>query len=175
MLQTPVPEQVLAPLRDIEGVEGSFIVSQTGQVLCHDMPYHFDAGTLGEVGPRASRIFEAWSLEPNRSECLLRFIDHKLYMRGIDGAVLCALVTPDVHLTGMRTAAQLVGRRLGEWYTEQREAKRPARVAPPPLPLQTPVPPPPAGALREPTRRQVTEPSGRTKRVRVYRGQRFEY
>ncbi len=103
----------LAALRDVDGVIGSFVVSEQGELLGQDMPRYIDREVLAELGPRAARIFDTWAVSGRGAECLLRFHGHKLYLRNSGTSLMCALLDPGVHLPSLRTAMTMVGRKLG--------------------------------------------------------------
>jgi predicted regulator of Ras-like GTPase activity (Roadblock/LC7/MglB family) len=173
-MNAAAPESVLATLRDLPGVQGSFVCGSDGTCVCRDMPAYFDGEALAEVGPRAVRVLELWADGTDGVECVLRYADHRLYLRGLEQGVLCMLVGPEVNLPSMRTAAAMVARRLGPGVSRPPDA-----AASPPGPESPLEPaqsgPPPAPARDEPRRPpRAAPPGGPRKRVRVYRGQRFE-
>jgi hypothetical protein len=149
------PELLLRSLRDVPGVAGSFVMTSDAQLLWRDMPAYFQSDTLARIAPRAACIFESLSVDCDPAECVIRFAEHKLYLRSLPGALLCTLLTADVHMPSIRTAVNLIGRHLADELTPRADALTRAaasrQAAPPQLSTETVA-----------------------KRVRVYRGQRYE-
>lgn len=180
----------LTALRDVAGVGGSFYVDSDGSLLGQDMPAYFDRATLEEAGPRAWRLFELWPADPSSCDCVVRFEECRLYFRGNGQGLLCVLLVSAPQMSALRTAADLVGRRLTMASSLPPPAALPS--VPPPMPSparsSTPAPPPPSarGVHPDTTGRLPQKPAavgpsgqdqaaGRPRRVRIYRGQRYEY
>jgi predicted regulator of Ras-like GTPase activity (Roadblock/LC7/MglB family) len=108
-----VAGQFLAALRDVRGVQGSFLLSADGAVLVRDMGAMLNEELLAEVGPRAVRLCETFATD-NASvvSCSLRFSDLLLFLRPIPGAVLCVLSTLEVNIPALKMAVSLTSRRL---------------------------------------------------------------
>ena len=98
--------EIIRTLRDVDGVGGSFVVGDEGILMSQDMPAYFDLQTLNQVGPRIWRMLDAWSVDSGQAECALRFSEHRLYLKGGDGVVLCILLAGQVQMAALRTAAQ---------------------------------------------------------------------
>jgi predicted regulator of Ras-like GTPase activity (Roadblock/LC7/MglB family) len=161
----------LAPLRDVEGVAGSFVVNGSGAVLARDLPAVFDDDVFAEVGPRLERLFEALAGEgPVVKWSALRFSEHKLLVRPVRDGYLCILADGSASLPALRVAANLTAKRLGALTPLARQSEPPPTLRseriPPPLPAQatTPVPtgvtqPNPAPAPRPSQAHGITRPS----------------
>jgi hypothetical protein len=106
--------QILAALRDVRGVQGSFMLASDGTLLVRDMGAMLNEELLTEVGPRATRLCETFATElaPVIS-CSLRFADLLLFMRPMPGGVLCVLSTLDVNMPALKMGVSLTTRRLG--------------------------------------------------------------
>lgn len=101
----------LSSLRDLEGIVGSFVVSEEGEVVAKDLPAYFD-GVLEEVGPRLLRLREALDLaEGDVSSCNVRFAGHKLTIRSIDGALIAVIAEAKINGPALRMAMNLVIRK----------------------------------------------------------------
>jgi hypothetical protein len=106
--------QSLAGLRDVQGVHGSFVLSESGGLLGKDLPAVFHDDLLGETGPRIVRLCEALEHGGEALENLaLRFTDHKLHVRRSRGGFLCVIADVTANASALKMALALVARRLG--------------------------------------------------------------
>jgi predicted regulator of Ras-like GTPase activity (Roadblock/LC7/MglB family) len=126
--------QVLSTLKDVTGVQGSFVVSPEGTMLARDMSALFSDELLDELGSRLRRLVECFTAEGVEVvSCVLRYREHLVFVRSTPQAALCILSEPRVNMPALRMGASLVVRRLGAAL----EAS--ARVPPPAAP-STPAP-----------------------------------
>src|SRR5277367_2492696 len=103
----------LRMLRDVEGVHGSFVVAGSGMLVDSDLPSIFDSELLGEVGPRIARLYETFfSGGGDMETCVLRYAEHKLYVRKMTWGIIGVLSTVGVNLPALRMVANLVIRRI---------------------------------------------------------------
>jgi predicted regulator of Ras-like GTPase activity (Roadblock/LC7/MglB family) len=104
----------LSSLFDVSGVYGSFLLTPAGDVAARALPEIVDDATLAEVGGRVVRLgetFQTTGIEPEL--CVLRFAEHKLYVKTIAGGALCVVTGVDVSMPALRMAANLVARKVG--------------------------------------------------------------
>lgn len=103
----------LSSLRDLEGIVGSFVVSEAGDVVAKDLPAYFD-GVLEEVGPRMLRLRDALDLaEGDVSSCNVRYAGYKLTLRSLDGALIAVIADSKINGPALRMAMNLVIRKFG--------------------------------------------------------------
>jgi predicted regulator of Ras-like GTPase activity (Roadblock/LC7/MglB family) len=184
----------LRVLRDVQGVYGSFVVAGSGSLVDRDLPAAFDETVLAEVGPRVARLFETFvSGGRDMSACMLRYSEHKLYVRKMTWGLIGVLSTSAVNLPALRMVVNLVVRRIDpEIGAIVSTSNRSASNVAPPLPLKRstvpvavdPEPGPPVSAgprtqpspPREPTPAppRTSDPDGPVpsgdRPVRMYRG-----
>jgi predicted regulator of Ras-like GTPase activity (Roadblock/LC7/MglB family) len=134
----------LSSLRDVEGIIGSFVVNKDGDLLAQDLPAYF-AGVAEEVGPRVLRLCDALSLSEGAvSTCTVRYTNHKLTLRSVDGALLAVLTSAAVNAPALRMAINLVARKCTPHALSAppvSDSAPPLSVAPPsPLPPSVPAP-----------------------------------
>jgi hypothetical protein len=177
-------EQTLRTLRDVQGVYGSFVIAGTGGLVARDLPAVFDADLFDEVGPRITRLHETFlSGAEDLEACMLRFAEHKLYLRKMTWGVIGILSTVAVNMPALRMVANLVIRKIDP---EVVPSLRPTLPPPPievprmpapslaPTPTQsfrfpaTPPPEPPPAA-EAPASEPVSAPAS-NRHVRMYRG-----
>jgi len=145
--------QILAGMRDVDGVHGSFVVTKTGALAGKDLPPMFDDAVLNEVGRRVVRLHEGLCADGDDFEhCVMRFADHKLYLRSIPHGFLCVLSTNGVNTPALKMALTLTSRRVDPLVADSAAA---LSAGSPSVPTRTSeVPPPPASGA--PSRRQAT-------------------
>ena len=132
--------EALRSLRDIKGIQGSFVVrAGTGELLGRDLPAVIDDTVLAEVGPRIDRLLTIVE-SPNPTETIaLRFSEQRLDIKRMGLVHLCVLAEAAVSPPALRMAMKLVGRKLDgyAWASPPALAKAaPARANP-----ATPEPP----------------------------------
>jgi predicted regulator of Ras-like GTPase activity (Roadblock/LC7/MglB family) len=109
----PGIEETLRTLRDVQGVYGSFVVSSSGALVARDLPTIFDSDLFAEVGPRVTRLYETIGSGGDELEsCMLRYAEHKVYLRRMAWGVIGVLSTVAVNLPALRMVANLVIRKI---------------------------------------------------------------
>jgi len=110
---TPDLGKSLNGLFDVNGVYGSFLLMPTGDVAARALPEVVDDATLAEVGGRVVRLGETFQTTGMSPElCVLRFAEHKLYVKTFAGGALCVVTGTDVSMPALRMAANLVARKV---------------------------------------------------------------
>lgn len=103
----------LGTLRDVAGVNGSFVFRGDGQLVAREIHAMFDDGALAEASERLARLRETLAAVGDEVDVLvIRFRDHKLYLKVLPDGVLCILADTGVNMPALRMAANLVGRRI---------------------------------------------------------------
>jgi hypothetical protein len=105
--------QALRSLRDIKGIQGSFIVrADSGELLGRDMPGVVDDAVLIGLGPRIDRLQGIMDSQPPTESVAMRFADQRLGIRRMGQAHLCVLAEAGVSQPALRMAMKLVSRKL---------------------------------------------------------------
>lgn len=105
--------QLLAGLRDVQGVHGSFVLSDSGGILDRDLPAVFHDELLAETGPRVLRLCETLEHAGEALENVaLRFSDHNLHIRRAGSGFLCVIADAASNAPALKMALALVVRRL---------------------------------------------------------------
>jgi predicted regulator of Ras-like GTPase activity (Roadblock/LC7/MglB family) len=124
--------QILAAMRDVDGVHGSFVVTRVGALAGKDLPPMFDDAVLTEVGRRVVRLHEGLSAGGQELDhCVMRFADHKLYLRSVPNGFLCVLSTNGVNTPALKMALTLTSRRVDPLLGEAAAAAPTPSVIPP--------------------------------------------
>lgn len=125
----------LSSLRDLEGIVGSFVVNEAGEVVAKDLPAYFD-GVLEEVGPRVLRLREALDLaQGDVTAYSVRYAGYKLTIRSIGGALIAVIADAKINGPALRMAMNLVIRKCGIDDLAGPQS-RPSRTPPPPTPAR---------------------------------------
>ncbi len=179
----------LRMLRDVHGVYGSFVVAEAGSLVDRDLPAAFDEALFADVGPRVARLFETFvSGGRDMETCMLRYAEHKLYVRKMTWGIMAVLSSTAVNLPALRMVANLVVRRIdpeiAPLLSKRPSASKPASppATPPAVKMSTAPPAPPAPKPRSqaplvpaptdaiPVDGGDATPSGSDRHVRMYRG-----
>ena len=120
----------LVTLKDIFGITGSFVFTNAGDLVARELPPMFDDTTLAEASSRLMRLHETFAAAGDQLDvAVLRFRDHKLYVKTLPAGALCILSDGAVNMPALRMAANLVGRRIGPAVAQAESA--PPAVDPP--------------------------------------------
>jgi hypothetical protein len=129
-------EEALRSLRDIDGVLGSFMLDQHGQLLARDMPGVFDDGALRSASQRLGQLRAAFETEgQNFESCTARFGSHLLVLRSAATRTLCVLCPVGTNLTTLQMGINLVARRAQELPASMLPPPPTRASAPPPAPM----------------------------------------
>jgi predicted regulator of Ras-like GTPase activity (Roadblock/LC7/MglB family) len=105
--------ETLTGLRDVDDVQGSFLLAGNGQLMARDLPALFHNDIFGEIGPRLVRLRETLETDGDDVSALtLRFADHKLHLRPIGTLLLGVITNAKVNGPALRMAINLVARRV---------------------------------------------------------------
>lgn len=102
----------MEPLTDVEGVYGSFLVNDVGQLLHRSLPIVIDNASLASAGTRIKRLWSNLPEDETPQSALLEFKHHKLFIRPVKNGNLCVLVASKVHLLELKQAVECAARSL---------------------------------------------------------------
>jgi hypothetical protein len=123
-------QPMLAPLRDVAGVLGSFAVDRAGTLLATDLPPLLDTEMLREVGPRLLRLEETLaSGGKGPDSVVLRFDQQRLVIRFLSNGALGVLTTHAVNAVMLKMALTLTARRFDGTATTGRSSSPPLEAA----------------------------------------------
>ncbi|MET0793279.1 MAG: hypothetical protein ABW061_17290 [Polyangiaceae bacterium] len=147
--------QILAAMRDVDGVHGSFVVTRAGALAGKDLPPMFDDAVLTEVGRRIVRLHDGLCAGgEDFDNCVMRFADHKLYLRSVPSGFLCVLSTNGVNTPALKMALTLTSRRVDPLIADAAADNASATPAPSATPPRVSEAPPQSSGT--PSRRQAT-------------------
>ena len=121
-----VVSTALATLKDVAGITGSFVFTNTGRLVGREIHPMFDSAVLSEAGERLTRLRDTFAAVGDELDlAVIRFQDHKLYLKVLPGGMLCIVADGVVNMAALRMAANLVGRRVAP-ALEQADTDPPA-------------------------------------------------
>ena len=144
----------LVSLKDVYGITGSFVCARSGHLVARELPSIFDDAALSEAGSRLTRLQETFASVGDRLEiAVLRFREHKVYVRILPAGTLCIISNAGVNMPALRMAARLVSRRIAPVLDQFVDdpllgSAAPAVEAPPPPSGRRPPPLAPPGMRR---------------------------
>jgi hypothetical protein len=164
--------QLLRTLCDVEGVIGSFILSESGGLVATDLPATFDAAAFAEAGPRIVRLVDLGGSTGEETRFfVIRFAEYKLYVRVMRGAFLGVLLTLETNMPALRAATGVVARRAEGMLAAEATHGPDTVPAPPAFSVDTSLTTTlPSVSLPEPEKPPPLPP---TRRAIKYRGRSF--
>jgi predicted regulator of Ras-like GTPase activity (Roadblock/LC7/MglB family) len=156
----------LATLKDVGGILGSFVCTHSGRLVAREISDMFEDAVLAEAGSRLVRLGETFAAVGDDLEiAMVRFRDHRLYLKVIPGGMLCIMSDGPVNMPALRMAANLVSRRIAPSVARvQAELPPPGKDVPAAVAVATP-------EVERPSRpRMMVAPPG----MRRFRGQDVE-
>jgi hypothetical protein len=164
--------RLLRSLTDIQGVIGSFLLTDAGSLVATDVPPTFDIAGLAEAGPRIARLADLGGTYGEETQFIVfRFAEYKLYIRVLRTIFLGVLVTPAASMPVLKAAAAVVARRAESMLaaeasgpdatpgTPHVDFDRPSTSSAPPSVGKRPSSRPPGSALSAPPSFTATLPS----------------
>lgn len=156
-------ENALRSLRDIDGVLGSFLLDQHGQVLARDMPSIFDESALRAASQRLGQLRAAFEADGHGFDgCTARFGAHLVVLRAAAKRTLCVLCPVGTNMTTLHMGLNLVSRRAQE--LPERASLLPPTPSyagaplPTPSPASAPTPAPDGSVAYAPAQRLSAPP-----------------
>ncbi len=161
-------EKVLAALKDIHGVEGSFVMNTNGELVCRQMPSIFADEIFAELGRRLLGIYSTFDLQVSQfDDLLLKFDGYWLYIRRASHGFLSILTSETVNYPALKMASNLALSQL----TSQIQSAKPISTAPAAqVVAAAPSPAPAPVALPAPVKMEAPKPVTPIHR-RFFRGQ----
>jgi len=151
----------LRALRDVQGIEGSFVCNESGAPLALELPPIFTPELIGEASPRIARLGETFeSAGVDFETCVLKYGEFMVYVRRLLKGFLCVITQGGVNSPALKMAVNLAQRRLS---AELRS-----------LPAEAAGAPPAAASSPAPAPATESAPASGRRRVRMYRGQIIE-
>lgn len=108
------PEKILATLRDVAGVEGSWLLGEGNAVVGRDLSALYPDEIISALGSRLRQISEAATehLAGRDEDLFMRFEGRSLFVRRAGSLLLAVMTLPAVNYQSLRIGAHLVLRQL---------------------------------------------------------------
>ena len=158
----PALERDLLALRDIVGVEGSFVIGEGELVIAHDPRLWIDPSALRGVAGRICRLLAVIddNFEPSR-EVFIALDPYSLSIRWTTPHAVVTMVRPGTNLEALKMATNLLLRKLARG-TPVAEELRPRPLPP----SSSPLPPRSAQTSATPSTSPVSASLAATKLAR---------
>jgi predicted regulator of Ras-like GTPase activity (Roadblock/LC7/MglB family) len=102
-------EQALTSLREVAGVEGSFLVDSAGALSAWNVPSVVEEELLDEAGAKLARLRQAFAVAGQELDfCTVRFANYNLCLKASDLGIICVLTRPDVNVGALRRALKAI-------------------------------------------------------------------
>ena len=105
------PGELLEQLCDVSGVLGAFLVSCDGALLAQALPPEH-ATRSAAAAQRLPLLLEALAAGCNAQGYTLRFAEHRLYLRCLEGAFLAVLTELTCDAALLKMTLNIAGKRL---------------------------------------------------------------
>lgn len=105
------PAHLIDELLQVDGVIGSLLVSNEGELLLDRLPAAF-AGRAAAAAPRLAVLLDALAAGRAIHGFCLRFFEHRLHVLPLPGAFLCVLSELWATSPVLKMAMNVTGRRL---------------------------------------------------------------
>ncbi len=103
----------LAGLRDVEGIQGAFVLDSGGHLLGTDVPRFIGHEELRNAAPRIATLMEALADESEDIQlCNIRFESYRLFVAPCGAGWLVALGDDTVNVRALRLGLRLAARRI---------------------------------------------------------------
>lgn len=113
-------QHILASLKDIPGVVGSFALTPQGALVVKEMPAVYSAEIFPELGRRLVSVGEVLEQQTAAfQELLLKFEGSWLFVRRSTHCLLSVLVAETVNYPALRMATNVALRQLGDQLAAQ--------------------------------------------------------
>ena len=105
---------LLSPIRRLDGIWATFVLSGTGQLMLWDVPRVLTEETLDQVAAPLVSLCDALGRGYSEIDfCVLRYAKHRLCLHATADGMICVVAAPAVNMPALKTAAAVTLRRLG--------------------------------------------------------------
>jgi predicted regulator of Ras-like GTPase activity (Roadblock/LC7/MglB family) len=161
----------LTALKDIPGVEGSFVLNRDGALAARELPAIFNDAIFPEIARRLDGIRAGLESQVAAfDDMVFKFETHWLYTRRLENGTLLILTTANVNFPALKMASNLASKQITEALSKApspavvaKVESAPVAPAPAPAPVKAPEPEPVAAA-----------PAAAPKKRMMWRGQMVE-
>ncbi len=122
---------ILNALRDIPGVVGSFVLADSGPLICREMPAIYPDNIFPEMGRRLSGMKDAMETQTEPySDLLLKFDEYWLLSRRASKCTLNILATQTVNYPALRMATNVALKQIEDKVAAGYDLAEPPPAAP---------------------------------------------
>lgn len=126
-------QDILQHINSVEGVIGSAVFSEKGEVLVHAFPALIDAQALKEAANLALECAHGLQIAQTLDILDLRFAEGRIIIKAFSGALLCLLCSKAVNMQVLSITLNLATKKLESQLPKETSPTEPAS-GPPSLP-----------------------------------------
>lgn len=120
-------QDILQHINSVEGVIGSAVFSDRGEVLAHAFPSLIDAESLKKAATLALECTYGLQIEQTLDVLDLRYADGRILVKSFPGAMLCLLCAKNINLQVLFITLNLAAKKLESFLPKGKESGAPDR------------------------------------------------
>jgi len=114
-------QDILQHINSVEGVIGSAVFSDKGEVLAHAFPSLIDAATLKKAAALALECTYGLQIEQTLDTLDLRYAEGRILVKAFPGAALCLLCAKNINLQVLSITLNLAVKKLESFLPKPEE------------------------------------------------------
>lgn len=116
-------QDILQHINSVEGVMGSAVFSEKGEVVTHVFPPLIDAVSLKEAATLSMECIHGLQMSQTFETIDMRYAEGRIIFRKLPGALLCLLCTKNIKLQVLNITLNLAVKKLATLVTKREEIK----------------------------------------------------
>lgn len=121
-------QDILQQINSVEGVIGSAVFSEKGEVLVHAFPALIDASALKEAANLALECTHGLQIAQTLDILDLRYAEGRIIIKAFPGALLCLLCSKAINMQVLNITLNLATKKLESLLPKEPPAPEPAGV-----------------------------------------------
>jgi hypothetical protein len=105
-------KDILLHINGVEGVMGSFVFNEQGEVLAHALPAHIGAAAMKQIATLSLNCGRGLQSAETLKSLEFRYREGRLVIRPSSGVMLCILCNKNIHMHLLSIALNVVGKTL---------------------------------------------------------------
>lgn len=116
-------QDILRHINSVEGVMGSAVFSDNGDVLGHAFPPLIDAGSLKNAAVIVSECVHGLQIAQTLETIDMRYAEGRIIVRAFPGALLCLMCTKNIKLQVLNITLNLAVKKLASMLLKAEDAE----------------------------------------------------
>lgn len=105
-------QEILLHINSVEGIIGSAVFSERGEVIAHAFPALIDAATLKKIAGLSIECLHGLQIAQTLEFLDLRYSDGRVIVKSFSGAMLCLLCAKNINLQVLTITLNLATKKL---------------------------------------------------------------